>query len=100
MKTEFQDLFKKKWYLNMKRNCHMYYWSELEFTCQPHSKASLLTLLGGREGKYSIYCRQQTGTGSLGSKGLNSLMAVREGYLKATFGVRVYSLELKEGLGD
>lgn len=78
----------------------MYYWSELEFTCQPHSKASLLTLLGGHEGKYSIYCRQQTGTGSLGSKGLNSLMAVREGYLKATFGVRVYSLELKEGLGD
>ena len=70
-----------------------------EFAHSPHSKAAL-PMLGRSEGKYSIYCRQQTGTGSLGSKGLNSLMAVREGYLKATFGVRVYSLELKEGLGD
>lgn len=68
----------------------MCYWRNLSSLAY-HSKASLLTLLGGSEGKYSIYCRHQTGTGSLGSKASELLMAVREGYLKATFGVTVCS---------
>ena len=39
--------------------------------------------------KYSIYCRHQARrTGSSCSKDPNSLMAFREGFLKATFGVR------------
>ena len=65
------------------------YLTKLGSTHQPHSKANLLTLSCG-EGKYRVYCRCPVRrTGGSCSEDLNSLVAVREGLLKATFGVRV-----------
>ena len=64
------------------------YKAELGSTYPLCSKVSLLTPASG-EGKYSVYFRvPMRRMGSSCSKELNLPVAFREGFLKATFGVR------------
>ena len=62
--------------------------TELRSAHPLQSKANPLTQ-GYGEGKYSVHCRASSKVkGQLMVKRPNSLMAFKEGFLKATFGVR------------